>query len=208
MVPRWRAMMLPATALLAAEHLHAKALAAGVAAVAGRSACFFVSHDLVPKLATLIPRFRDGIISQILMIAANCKPAGATILRFGRPFVTFSFPSPRALPWPWPPASWRASWLGFWPSACPRRRRLRPAWPSLRASASGPWSAWRRRSGSREIRISDEFLPVAALAPRILAAALLEGDDLRRRGPARAPRPRRWRPRRSASRAAACRRPA
>jgi hypothetical protein len=34
--------------LLAAEHLHAEPLARRVATVARRTACFLVSHDLVP----------------------------------------------------------------------------------------------------------------------------------------------------------------
>jgi hypothetical protein len=42
---------------LAAEHLHAQALARRVAAVPGRSACFLVSHSLVPNSLTL---YRDS----------------------------------------------------------------------------------------------------------------------------------------------------
>src|SRR5689334_16262308 len=42
---------------LAAEHLHAKALARGVAAVPGRSACFLVSHSAVLNSFSL---YRDS----------------------------------------------------------------------------------------------------------------------------------------------------
>jgi hypothetical protein len=45
-------------ALLVAEHLHAQALACRVAAVPGRSACFFVSHNPVPNSLVL---YRDSV---------------------------------------------------------------------------------------------------------------------------------------------------
>ena len=49
-VPRWRTMMFPARAALAAEQLHAEALALTVATVAAGTACFFMCHDeLLPN---------------------------------------------------------------------------------------------------------------------------------------------------------------
>ena len=56
-VPRWRAMMLPATALSPPNSLMPSRWRVGVAPVARRAACFFVCHDRVLNSLTL---YRDS----------------------------------------------------------------------------------------------------------------------------------------------------
>src|ERR1700731_11833 len=66
----------------------------------------------------------------------------------------------------------------------PRARRIRRSCLGFRSRRS-PWPGWRRLRGLPALGqdLGDpnqgEFLAMPALAPRILAASLLEGDDLR-----------------------------
>ena len=110
------------------------------------------------------------------MDACELKPAGAIILRFGGPDRYFFFPFAAGFR---PPASWRAFWL---PSFGLRLVLAVVAFGAgfglrlgLRLRTLGRLGAF-----GQDFRDADqhEVLPVAALAPRILAAALLEGDDL------------------------------
>ena len=69
LVPRWRAIMLPASTCSPPNIFRPSRWPVGVAAVAGRSACFFVSHRLKSLLARYVIQLRDEIITSSCIVA-------------------------------------------------------------------------------------------------------------------------------------------
>src|SRR5688572_21209990 len=103
--------------ILAAELLHAEPLALGVAAVAGRTACFLMCHDETLASYPFICLYRPP--------ASLSKPSSSAC-RSSRPPSARTWPAPRPSPLaPWRPWAWRPS-----PASPPRALPPWPAWPS------------------------------------------------------------------------------
>ena len=140
LVPRWRAMMLPASTAVAAENLQPQTLTGRIAAVARGSACFLVCHCWPPNLSVAITYTGFVTKASLLRVTSSCP---------------FSCPWPPAF-YPWP-APWHAAFRVSWPKLCAiSARRLPPCRPrpqrasgSVSALAAPVWSASCRRSESR-----------------------------------------------------------
>ena len=199
LVPRWRAMMLPATHVFAAKNLEPQPLTGRIAAVTRGSACFLVSHCWPPNfLDYCLPRIRDKSITAPYHF----------FLSFCRRLLGF-----RGRPFRWPLFGLLAPRLATSPGAL-----ADSAAPSSASAAAGAGACARCGFGGAVLLAflavgqdfgdaqQRELLAVTALAPRVLPAALLEGDDFRPARPARALRPQPWRRRPSGRRASGYRR--